>query len=1015
MKNIPPNERFPQHSDMILLKKKVYCGKRRTSLACILSLIMLLFSPCALHAQFYSLETKNLRLLYYDKAHEFIVPHLARCFENSLEFHRHLFNYTPSEKVTVFLQDFTDYHNAGATSVPRNFIEMELAPARYVFETTPANERMNWTMSHELVHIVTMDQSAGSDNVFRTLFFGKVWPSEGNPISILYSYLTIPRGLAPRWYHEGLAVFWETWMAGGLGRALGAYDEMVFRSMVRDGSYIYDIVGLESEGTTIDFQVGVNSYLYGTRFISYLAYHYGPQKILEWASRTKGTKSYFASQFKKVYGVSLDDEWSRWIGWEHQWQQANLDSIRLNPTTPFRKLSQRALGSVSRVYYDRSNRMLYAAIRYPGQVAHIAAIYIDTGAIDKICEVKGPGLYYASSLAYDPSAGRIFYTTDNNSWRDLNAVDIKTHRSKTLIKDVRIGDLTFNQVDKAIWGVRHYNGISTLVRIPHPYDEWNQIYSFPYGKDIFDIDISPDGSTLTAAVVDIAGRQKLIKMDVAKLMDGETRYEVLFDFENSLPANFVFSPDGRYLFGSSYYSGVSNIYRYDFQEEDMDILSNCESGFFRPVPVSRDSLIVMRYTGDGFVPVMIANEPLENVSAINFLGNEIVERHPIVKDWILGSPASINIDSLTTSSGRYNSLGNIGLDSAYPIIEGYKDFAAVGMRFNFSDKLGLSSFDLTASYSPDSDLPSEQRVHLGFNFHHWQLKASATYNGADFYDLFGPTKTSRKGYSLGLQYSKILLYDKPKTLDFNVSATQYGDLEILPDFQNVTATFDKLLSARAGLDYEYVRKSLGAVDDEKGVKWQLVSQGNYVNSELFPRVYTNFDYGIPLPIGHSSIWLRSSAGHSFGDRDNPFVNFFFGGFGNNYVDHLTEKRYREYYSFPGVELNEFGGKNYGKVMLEWNLPPIRFRRVGFTSLYLRWARIAIFSSGIRTNLDGKSGGDPPPQFGTRRTLYNFGGQLDFRIVMFSRFKSMFSLGYAVALEKGQRLSKEFMISLKILG
>ena len=49
------------------------------------------------------------------------------------------------------------------------------------------------------------------------------------------------------------------------------YDEMVFRAMVNDNSYFYDIVGLESEGTTIDFQIGVNSYLYGTRFVCYLA------------------------------------------------------------------------------------------------------------------------------------------------------------------------------------------------------------------------------------------------------------------------------------------------------------------------------------------------------------------------------------------------------------------------------------------------------------------------------------------------------------------------------------------------------------------------------------------------------------------------------------------------------------------------------------------------------------------------------------------------------------------------
>jgi hypothetical protein len=969
-----------------------------------ISFILIIYTSF-LNAQFYTLETKNLTLVYLGKPHEYLVSHLGRCFENSLRFHRHLFNYTPNEKTTVFLQDFSDFHNAGATSVPRNFVQMSLAPASYIFETTPANERMNHTMSHELVHIVTTDQAAGSDHFFRSVFFGKVWPSLEQPGSIIYSYLTSPRKLSPRWYMEGLAVFWETWMAGGLGRAMGAYDEMVFRSMVRDSSYIYDVVGLESEGTTIDFQVGVNSYLYGTRFISYLAYKYGPEKILEWAARTEDSKKYFASQFKKVYRISLDEEWSRWITWEQQWQQANLDFIRLNHTTPFRPISKTALGSISRSFYDPTSRNLYAALLYPGQVAHIAAINIDTGTIDEINEVKGPGLYYVSSLTYDPSEGLIFYTTDNNRWRDLNVVDIKTGKSKRLMKDVRTGGLTFNRVDKSIWGVRHYNGISTLVRIPHPYQEWNQIYSFPYGQDIFDIDISPDGSMITAAFVDISGRQKLIKMDATKLMEGETSYTVLFDFENSLPESFVFSPDGRYLYGSSYYSGVSNIYRYDFQREDMNILSNCESGFFRPVPVSEDSLIVMRYTGEGFVPVMIANDTLTHVSAINFLGNEIVKKHPIVKDWILGPPSAVNIDSLTISTGKYSPIRSVGLNSIYPIIEGYKVYSSVGLRADFSDRLGITGFDLTASYSPGGSLPDDERFHAALNFHYWQWKLSATYNKADFYDLFGPTKTSRKGYSLGIEYSKNLLYDRPKSLDFHARAVGYAGLERLPDFQNVAATFDKFMSADFWLDYNYVRKSLGAVDDEKGIRGVIFSRNTYINSEIIPLMFANLDYGIPLAINHSSIWLRSSAGYSFGERDDPNANFFFGGFGNNYVDYQDEKRYREFYSFPGAELNSIGGTNYGKLMLEWTLAPLRFRRVGIPNLYARWARFALFSSGIVTNIDSDS---------LRRTVYNIGGQLDFRLILLSRLESTFSLGYGAAFEKNRRLLNEFMISLKIL-
>ena len=60
-------------------------------------------------------------------------------------------------------------------------------------------------------------------------------------------------------------------MDGGLGRAQGGYDEMVFRAMVKDGAHIYDPLGLVSEGTKIDFQLQINAYLYGTRFMTWLA------------------------------------------------------------------------------------------------------------------------------------------------------------------------------------------------------------------------------------------------------------------------------------------------------------------------------------------------------------------------------------------------------------------------------------------------------------------------------------------------------------------------------------------------------------------------------------------------------------------------------------------------------------------------------------------------------------------------------------------------------------------------
>ena len=74
-----------------------------------------------------------------------------------MEFHKKLFDYTPSEKITVLIQDFGDYGNGGATAIPVNAISMGLAPFSYAFETSPAGERVFSMMNHELVHVVALD------------------------------------------------------------------------------------------------------------------------------------------------------------------------------------------------------------------------------------------------------------------------------------------------------------------------------------------------------------------------------------------------------------------------------------------------------------------------------------------------------------------------------------------------------------------------------------------------------------------------------------------------------------------------------------------------------------------------------------------------------------------------------------------------------------------------------------------------------------------------------------------
>ena len=961
--------------------------------------------PAPVGAQLAKQEGSRLRMVYFEGAESYLVPYAVRTFFNSLEFQRRLLGYEPDTDITVLLADFEDYGNAGVSVVPRSIMMVQVAPLSFAFETIAANERMNTIMNHELVHVATMDQATKRDRRFRTLFGGKVNAISEQPETIFYSYLTAPRAAAPRWYHEGIAVFIDTWMAGGIGRAQSGFDEMVFRSMVRDDAHFYDPLGLVAEGTKIDFQLQINSYLYGTRFMMWLAQTYGPGKLIEWVRRQEGSRAYYASHFRQIYGRPLTEAWRAWIVDERTFQEKNLEAIRQHPTTPYTDISKRALGSVSRAYRDDSAGKVYGAFNYPGVVAHVGSIDLATGALERLVDIKGPVIYTVTSLAYDPFARQLFYTTDNGAHRDLVQLDPATRKTTVLQKDVRIGDLAFNRADRSLWGIRHLNGIVSIVRMEAPYREWTRVHSFPYGTVVYDLDVSPDGTLVSASFGEVTGKQDVRVLEAAKLLKGDTTPRARFDFGPSVPSGFVFTPDGAALVGSTYYTGVSNIFRYDLASGEVSALSNAETGFFRPIPTGSNELVVFRYSGEGFVPARIEGKPLEDVSAITFFGERLVETHPVLKDWLAGSPNDVDVAAKKLVAGNYRLAGGMQRESIYPLLQGYKDVAAIGVRANFSDPLQLNRFSLTTSVSPFGSLPSEERVHVRADYQRYDWRARAAWNDANFYDLFGPTRVGRKGYQLGLGYRRTLVYDEPRRIDLETDTMFAGDIDRLPQYQNIAVDVDRLFTYQATLSGRNIRSSLGRVDDEKGRKWSTTLDGTRVAGDWFTRLRGTFDIGAALPLEHSSIWLRSAGGFSPGPPEDPFANFFFGGFGNNWVDRGDEKRYRAYYAFPGAEINEIGGRNFVRTTLEWNLPPLRFKRVGTPGAYLTWMRPALFAGGLITNIDSGS---------LRREAADLGGQLDFQLTTMSTMDMMLSVGGAVAVERGHAPRRELMISFKVL-
>lgn len=977
-------------------------------------------------------RTSEMELVYLGNRYSYLMPHAAGTFHNAIAFHEKYWNYN-HQKTYILLTDFEDDGHGGAIVMPQNMVFLGIAPSNFAFSIVPSSERFQWLFNHELTHVTLADKPNRRDILWRNILLGKVSRDDQHPASALMSYLTTPRWYAPRWYHEGIACYMETWMSGGLGRSLGAYDEMYFRSIILENEPLYSVIGLETEGSTVDFQVGANAYLYGARFVSYLSQKYGNESVKAFYNRTDDSKAFYGAQFRQVFKNDVRSVWQDWIQFETGFQNANLEAIRKISLTPFRPISPEPLGSFSAYAYDSRSNSVYAAINHPGMISSIIQLSVSDGKIKKIATLDSPMLYSSTYLCMDSANNRLFITENNSKYRSLVSVDIANGKKETLVKYGRIADIAYNPVSKTIWGVKHDNGYSTLVKLQEPYHEAIPMYEADFGKSMLDLSISNNGQMLLATLTGVKGEQSLVLFALDELEAGSKKYQKIYQLDDNTLTQFRFSGDDQYVIGTSYYTGVSNIFRISLKTKELELLSNVETGYFAPQQIHRDSLLVLKFRRDGMQPGVIPYQVLNDANPIQYLGNLVIEKNPELRDCSLPPASKINLKEVFLDEASYNPLKNMALSGAYPDIAGFKNTAVIGYRLHWMDRIGLSQLSLFVAGSPWSNYPSKQKIHLDLSWKYWSWKFQAALNKTDFYDLFGPTKQSRAGLILGISREQEFSMNQPFKWNYAFALNHYSGFESLPEFQNVAiGSFQSFQTLSGKIGSNKIRRSLGGIEEEQGYKWNLYAAVSLVEWNLapynaYPSLISEQHVGFLVPgIRNTSFWIRNSCGYNFGNDESAFAGYYFGGFRNNYVDYQPASQYRKIFAFPGVGIDQIPGSNFIKTMAELNLKPIRLKNAGLTWLYPTFIKSSLFGTHLLTNpiishtFNSEQYGmldytlNVPSIYQTDH-FFNLGAQIDLELVLFSYLKTTWSVGYAKAFGPVDYPGGEWMFSLKLLG
>jgi hypothetical protein len=954
-------------------------------------------------SDWYEKESKHFRLIYRE-THSHLANHILRSAENSLKRLKPLFNYTPTEKIVINTYDVSDYGFGATTNVPQDYIRLEIEALEPGYEAVPYNERIQWLLSHELVHIVVNDQESNLETAVRNLF-GKVPPEKTQPFTTVYSVLGNFTRYTPRWYQEGIAVFMETWLSGGYGRTLGSFDEMYFRSMVLENKKLpshWDIETLLSHNSIF---LENNYYFYGTRFVSYLAIHYGTNKVLDWfKTYANQNLTGFVGKFNEVFGKDFDDEWDEFAREELGFQKENLSILESSNITEIKKLSANNFGWVTQPYYDARTLSIIYGYHRSANLATLQKFHLLTKSSENLALLSSPSMYQVASTAFDVSNNLFFYTTNNNKlYRDVWVIDLLTREQKLLFPDSRIGNITISEETRDLLGVQQSGGLSTLVVSPYPYNTIEQVFSFNFGEEVSHLSVSNSGENLLGVLHKASGQQSIILLEISDLFNGDLSAFKFITSDGS-PENPSWSEDDSKIYWNAYTNGVSNIYSYNFSDSSITALTHCLTGLFKPIEISPDSLFAFEFSTDGFFPVMIANKPALYLPAIRYYGQKVADHNPEVYKWILKDAVKI-VDQKTFSEEKtYSGYDNLHLHSLVPVISGFQRQVVLGFFTRVSDPLLLHDFFTEVGISPFSETPSYPLFHLRFKYDYKQrFYIEYSLNGPDFFDLFNSRKRGMIGSKFKIGHTHYWLYDKPHTIKQETSVSFFSGVEFIND--NLVRVSQPNFGVMAyNITSKNFRRTIGSSDFEYGDQLSLtltLYATNLENPEMLLNGYLEYDkYSLWLT-DHNVAHLKLAGGYMFDNEQVIQGRFYFGGFGNREVDNDKARQFRKVFRYPGIPIYSMMTTKFIKLMIENAFPPLRISGGALGNQYINHFDFSIYSQSLISESD----------FGNY--WINIGAQLDIKFKHWYNLESTFSAGIAKAWSE-EITDWQWFLSLKLL-
>jgi hypothetical protein len=501
--------------------------------------------------------------------------------------------YVPTSRTEIVLTDDTEAANGLASPLPYPVILLYASAPDDMSSLGDYDDWVTELVTHEFTHIVQLSNTSGVPGVLNTILGPTFAPNQDQP----------------HWIIEGLAVAMESEHTTA-GRLRGTQFEMFLRTDVLAGT----VPALdEISHARRSWPGGTLWYLYGSKFVGWIASIYGPDvygavatdygaQIIPWGIN-RAIRRATSRTYEDLYAGFLADLGRRY--------QAEADGVRARGLREGRRVTAHGGFALAPRFLPascgRERRVSYVR----GDLDTVGGVYTvpldgrpTDGRDELIARTSGRSHAWGPdcSLYFDgqlPSARRY-------SWNDLSRLP-PGERSPAGTENVRerlttsrrARDVDVAADGRAVVYVTNDRGTTTL-RIAELTAEHRIAFErrlTPSGRfeQVYTPRFSPDGRRVAYGTWTSGGHRDI------RIVDVETGRVVELWRDRAIDQQPEWSPDGKTLYFTSDRTGIANVYAYELATGALAQVTNVLSGAYMPA-VSPDgrTLVYVGYGPDGF-------------------------------------------------------------------------------------------------------------------------------------------------------------------------------------------------------------------------------------------------------------------------------------------------------------------------------------------------------------------------------------------------------------------------------